>query len=320
MLHVKNKYLYITTGILLFLYIFSFIFQKSDKRKSVKSSLINPSYVNKIDSFELFDGDMEKLSFKKNGDVWEIHKVIDNKLQKLPAITKKVEDFLKTASEVVNMYKISDTFTENNSFMILKPGYIQLKYAVEDKIFEVFFGAQDFSLSSRYVMSGKSTAIYEISNFLDKYLTTSVQFWCDSLLISQNVFGKIQVSDIQKNYVIFNDKIYTFSDLQKLLDLRHGGFISDFQKMQNEKNNENTFPNQKKKQNKDENDFEKSESKMEIFLELGNKSQIILTLYQSKENSFVQVESVYENSSGKKSVYNSQISLWTYNKIKEITL
>lgn len=312
MLKIKNKYLYIIIVGLLFLYIFSFIFQKSDKRTYVKSALINPSTVNKIDNFELFDGDQEKITFQKNGNVWEIHKNYENNLQKLPAETKKIENFLKTASQIVNMYKISDTFTEDNSFMILKPGFIQFKYFTGDKFYEIFFGAQDFSLSSRYVMSGKSTAIYEISNFLDNYLTTSVQFWCDSSLISQNVFGKIQVSDIQKSYVIFDDKMHIFSDLQKLLDLRHGGFISNIQSNHDEQNPENPYKNDH--QNKE------YESKMTIFLELGNKNQITLNLFQLKENSFVSVESVYENSVGEKLVYNSQISLWTYNKIKEITL
>lgn len=312
MLKIKNKYLYIIIVGLLFLYIFSFVFQRGDKRTYVKSSLINPSNINKIDSFELFDGDQEKITFRKNGNIWEIIKIFDDNLQKLPAETKKIENFLKTASQVVNMYKISDTFTEDNSFMILKPGYIQFKYTFKDKIYEIFFGAQDFSLSSRYVMSGKSTAIYEISNFLDNYLTTSVQFWCDSSLISQNVFGKIQVSDIQKSYVIFDDKMHIFSDLQKLLDLRHGGFISNIQSNHDEQNPENAYKNDH--QNKE------YESKMTIFLELGNKNQITLNLFQLKENSFVSVESVYENSVGEKFVYNSQISLWTYNKIKEITL
>ena len=314
MLKIKNKYLYIIIVILIFLYVFSFVFQRSDKRKSLKSTLINPSYVNEIEYFELFDGDKEKLIFQKNGNVWEIHKNYENNIQKLPAESTIIKDFFKTASGVVNMYKISDTFTENNSFMILKPGYIQFKYTCKDKIYEIYFGAQDFSLSSRFVMSGKSTDIYEISNFMDKYLTTSVQFWCDSSLISQNVFGKIQVSDIQKNYVIFDDKMHIFSDLQKLLDLRHGGFISDYKNLQNEQINENSF------QSRNENSEKKFESKMEIFLELGNKNQITLNLFQLKENSFVSVESVYENSVGEKFVYNSQISLWTYNKIKEITL
>lgn len=312
MLKIKNKYLYIIIVILIFLYVFSFIFQRSDKRKSLKSTLINPSYVNEIEYFELFDGDKEKLIFQKNGNVWEIHKNYENSIQKLPAESTIIKDFFKTASGVVNMYKISDTFTEDNSFMILKPGYIQFKYTYKDKMYEIYFGAQDFSLSSRYVMSGKSTDIYEISNFMDKYLTTSVQFWCDSSLISQNVFGKIQVSDIQKNYVIFDDKMHIFSDLQKLLDLRHGGFISNIQSNQDEKNPENAYKNDH--QNKE------YESKMTIFLELGNKNQITLNLFQLKENSFVSVESVYENSVGEKFVYNSQISLWTYNKIKEITL
>lgn len=312
MLKIKNKYLYIIIVILIFLYVFSFIFQRSDKRKSLKSTLINPSYVNEIEYFELFDGDKEKLIFQKNGNVWEIHKNYENNIQKLPAESTIIKDFFKTASGVVNMYKISDTFTEDNSFMILKPGYIQFKYTYKDKIYEIYFGAQDFSLSSRYVMSGKSTDIYEIPNFMDKYLTTSVQFWCDSSLISQNVFGKIQVSDIQKNYIIYDEKVHVISDLQKLLDLRHGGFISNIQSNQDEKNPENAYKNDH--QNKE------YESKMTIFLELGNKNQITLNLFQLKENSFVSVESVYENSVGEKFVYNSQISLWTYNKIKEITL
>ena len=149
---------------------------------------------------------------------------------------------------------------------------------------------------------------------MDNYLTTSVQFWCDSSLISQNVFGKIQASDIQKNYVIFDDEMHTFSDLQKLLDLRHGGFISNIQKNQDEQILESANQSQKKNQN------ENSISKMKIFLELGNKNQITLNFIQEKKNSFVQVESIYENSYGEKFVYNSQISLWTYNKIKEITL
>ena len=312
MLKIKNKYLYIIIVILIFLYVFSFIFQRSDKRKSLKSTLINPSYVNEIEYFELFDGDKEKLIFQKNGNVWEIHKNYENYIQKLPAESTKINDFFKTASGVVNMYKISDTFTENNSFMILKPGYIQFKYTYKDKIYEIYFGAQDFSLSSRFVMSGKSTDIYEISNFMDKYLTTSVQFWCDSSLISQNVFGKIQVSDIQKNCIIYDEKVHVISDLQKLLDLRHGGFISNIQSNQDEQNPENAYKNGH--QNKE------YESKMTIFLELGNKNQIHLNLVQIKDNSFVQVESVYQNVVGEKFVYNSQISLWTYNKIKEITL
>lgn len=312
MLKIKNKYLYIVIVILIFLYVFSFIFQRSDKRKSLKSTLINPSYVNEIEYFELFDGDKEKLIFQKNGNVWEIHKNYENSIQKLPAESTIIKDFFKTASGVVNMYKISDTFTEDNSFMILKPGYIQFKYTYKDKIYEIYFGAQDFSLSSRFVMSGKSTDIYEISNFMDKYLTTSVQFWCDSSLISQNVFGKIQVSDIQKNYIIYDEKVHVISDLQKLLDLRHGGFISNIQSNQDEQNPENAYKNGH--QNKE------YESKMTIFLELGNKNQIHLNLVQIKDNSFVQVESVYQNVVGEKFVYNSQISLWTYNKIKEITL
>ena len=106
--------------------------------------------------------------------------------------------------------------------------------------------------------------------------------------------------------------MHIFSDLQKLLDLRHGGFISNIQSNQDEKNPENAYKNGH--QNKE------YESKMTIFLELGNKNQITLNLFQLKENSFVSVESVYENSVGEKFVYNSQISLWTYNKIKEITL
>ena len=105
MLKVKNKYLYIIIVGLLFLYIFSFIFQRSDKRTYVKSSLINPSNVNKIDSFELFDGDKEKLIFQKNGNVWEIIKIFDDNLQKLPAETKKLKIFSKLQAKLLTCIK-----------------------------------------------------------------------------------------------------------------------------------------------------------------------------------------------------------------------
>ena len=85
MLKVKNKYLYIIIVILIFLYVFSFIFQRSDKRKSLKSTLINPSYVNEIEYFELFDGDKEKIIFQKNWNICELHNNYENNIQKLPA-------------------------------------------------------------------------------------------------------------------------------------------------------------------------------------------------------------------------------------------
>lgn len=306
---LKNKFLYAAVIILTFTYILSFCNANRDKREKMQTALINPNYKEKITFFEFYDGDNQKIFLIKNNNFWEIQKKYGNFIQKMPANSQKINEFLDAAVKIVNMYKISDTYEEDNSFMILIPGFIQLKYGFENNCYEVFFGGNDFSLSSRYFMTGKSTSIYEISDYLDKFLTVSVQFWAEPLLISSEIFGKINVQDIQRSYAKMNDKILTITDLQKLLDLRHGGFyeISVDENAENQNLNETTKL--------------KSKAELsELFLELGNKNTIKLEFFQEKEDSQIKVKSYYSTSDKKEFIFNSKISLWTYNKIKEIIL
>lgn len=309
---LKNKFLYAAVIILTFTYILSFCNDNFDKREKMQTALINPNYKEKITFFEFYDGDSQKISLIKNNNFWEIQKNYGNFIQKMPANSQKINEFLDAAVKIVNMYKISDTYEEDNSFMILKPGFIQLKYGFENNYYEIFFGGNDFSLSSRYFMTGKSTNIYEISDYLDKFLTVSVQFWAEPLLISSEIFGKINVQDIQRNYAKMNDKILTITDLQKLLDLRHGGFYEINVDENTENQNLNEINNAAKLKSKAE--------LSELFLELGNKNTIKLEFFQENEDSQIEVKSYYSTSDKKEFIFNSKISLWTYNKIKEIIL
>lgn len=298
---LKNKIIYIVIIVLSLTYVLSFINVNKDKRTKVKTALINPDYKDKITFMEFYDGDNQKITLVKSNGFWEIQTQIHDVVLKMPANYQKIESFLNLSTQILNMYKISDTFTPENSFLILQPGSIQLKYGFDDKKYELFFGGQDFSHSSRYLMTGKSTNIYEISNVLDNYLTVSQQFWSDPKLISSEVLGKISQNDIQRNYLKIDGILYEILDLQKLLDLRHGGFseISE-----NYEINEN------------------SEPQAELFLELGNKNTVKLEFFQENDASFIEVKSTYHRYSdinnGKNSEiysFNSKISQWTYNKI-----
>lgn len=355
MSNLKNKFLYAAIFVLTFAYFFSFCNANKDKREKIQTALINPNYKEKIEFFEFYDGENQKISLVKNDDFWEIQKKYGNFTQKMPANSQKIKKFLNESAKVVNMYKISDSYEENEAFMILKPGFIRLKYGFEDNYYEIFFGNKDFSLSSRYFATGKSTSVYEISDYLENFLTVSAQFWADPLLISSEIFGKIGVSDIQRNYAKIDGKFSAISDLQKLLDLRHGGFFDVENKIgenseifqllnENEKSNlktegetnsraesKNQHTSTQTSEYENLRDNQKSEFETElklkfqaelseIFLELGNKNSIKLEFFKESENSQIAVKSSYSAADKRNFVFNSKISLWTYNKIKEITL
>ena len=223
---------------------------------------------------------------------------------RVKAVTVRV--FANLINELIktrNLYKISDKINKNSSLGLTNGTEFHISYSYDDSSFrELIFGNQDFSLSSRYMMTGENTQVYEIDSSMDNYLTTSIQNWAEPYIISQTVFGKITPQDIQRTQVTELNKnhIGTISDVQKLLDLRHGG-RPEANALESELV---TIP------------------ETVINLELGNKNEIELEFYKSeKENEFI-VTVIYKAEKNGELIFTStaKISSWTYNKIKEITL
>ncbi len=291
----NSKLLIVLTAFLTILYFLSFTKScaSKDTREKVKTALVNPKYKETITGFELLDA-TGSLTIRNEGSFWTVSRN-NNSTTTLPASPERIQNLLEKLTTIRNLYKISDKIGQNSSFGLTNGTEFHLRYNTNEGFHELIFGNQDFSLSSRYMMTEKSTQVYETDNSLDTFLTTSVQSWAEPFIISQTVLGKITAQDVQRSQV---------SDIQKLLDLRHGGLPEA-----------------------EDLDFLQAHSQLPdtvIILELGNKNEIELKIYESKsagENEFI-VLTEYKKDKGEAPVYKSasKISSWTYNKIKEITL
>ncbi len=281
----NSKILIGLTAFLVITYFLSFTksCSSSDKREKVKTALVNQKYKDSISSFEFQDAS-GSLTIVNQGSFWAI--CDNNGKTIIPASSERLENLIENLTTIRNLYKISDKIGQNSTFGLTNGTEFHLRYYTENSFHELVFGNQDFSLSSRYMMTEKNTQVYEIDSSLDSYLSTSIQNWAEPFIISQLVLGKIKAEDIQRSPV---------SDVHKLLDLRHGGIPEE---------------------------QELSSALTELTLELGNKNEIELQIYQSsKENEYI-VVTEYMTQKGAKPVFTSKakISSWTYNKIKEITL
>ena len=269
-----------------------------DSRERVKTSLVNQKYKDAIKSFELQDSS-GSLTLTNMGSFWTVGRENENQVH--PAASERIENLFENLIKIRNLYKISDKITEYSAFGLTNGTEFHLRYNTEDSFHELIFGNQDFSLSSRYLMTEKSTQVYEIDNSLDSFLTSSIQSWAEPYLVSREVSGS---SDIQTISVIYKDsdgktRKGTISDFKKLLDLRHGELPYESEYVLTEI----------------------QDPLAEIQIEKGDKSSIIIKIFQadSELNSFI-VKSDYYNASSKYYTSYSKISSWTYNKIKEITL
>ena len=310
----KNRvslFLLISAAFLLFMYVLSFteLVNPKDSRKKIQTALLNPKNVSKIYKIELSTGDT-LLQFNKTNDFWSISDSI-NSSAGVPADTVKINDFLAELSGIRFMYitskKADKKYREN--FGLTDGSQFKIKYYYdENSSEELIFGNQDFSQTSRYMMTGNNFQVFEIDDSLDKFLSTSVQVWSDPMIISQFVMSKISSGDIQTIETEYDEdnqiklkkisslKIADWNDrISKLLELRHGGICN-------------------------ESDIEINNA-IKTKIELGNKAFIIIDIGKLADDEGYKVECSYY-SDRNKLIYKSseKISAWTYNKIKEIIL
>ncbi|MBR1638725.1 MAG: DUF4340 domain-containing protein [Treponema sp.] len=269
-------------------------------REYIKSALINQKYIPDINSIE-FSGEDGSLLLTKTNSLWLLS-AADNPQISFPADAAKVENFLNDFSKVRNMYKISDKITAGNSFGLTDSTAFVIKYHYKDTFDEVIFGNQDFSLSSRYMMSGRNTAVYEVNDEIQKYLSSSVQFWAEPYLISRYASGISSADSVQRLLLSEPESTSASSSARvipfdsRLLELRHGGLALEVP-------DSSLLPS------------------LTLTLELGNKSSVIMNFYslgEENENSYLLVQDYL--SSSRKNRFYVKISSWTYRRIKEITL
>ena len=295
-----NAYLTVICILLAALYSFSFFFKPTvDKRKSVKTALLNPKYKNEISQIHIHDSSSQ-LFLQKNKDVWEIAD-FENPFVKLPADSKRINKMIDDFSQVIGAVQVSVKVDKSDSLTAQNFGFDDS--AVEIDFFaggesagEIVFGKNDFTQTKRYIKTHSLNLAYEIEDFASIYLTTSIQSWSESGLISQQVLGNIKADDIQR--IIADGTTFTNSDslykeyVSKLLELRHGGINLNEQ-------------------------FNTENSVYKIKLELGNKNNIDIFVYKaSREGNYLVQLNYFNFKTNVLSVYYESISEWTFSRLK----
>lgn len=286
-------------------YILSFVKNDSskDKRKPFKTTLVNPKNALNIQSFEISNGN-SSIYLAKANDFWIVFS--SEQINPIPADTQRITQFIDDLIQTRILYKVSDKPSKDDSFGLQDDSTVKIKYTLKDStVNELYFGCQNFAQTARYLMTAKSLSVYEIDNSLEKYLSLKVQAWSDPYIISRAVMNNISPEDFQGIKINYQneDKMYDtkykdFLDISaKLLELRHGGIGK-------------------------QDDIENASAEMQLFIQLGNKSNIIMTFYacESVEREYVVKVQYIDELKNSNNTFYSKISLWTYNKIKEIIL
>lgn len=288
--------------VLLVTYVASF-FKTTDKRKKMNTALVNTKYLPSITEIDLSQNGDELRLIKKN-EIWFLEAGSgtnpETNLELIPVEQKRVDNFLQELSKTRTAYKISDKIEKNNAYGLTDGSEFVLKYyySSSESYYELIFGNNDFSQTSRYFMTGKSAAVYEIDSSLNNYLSLSPQLWYDPYIISKALQKNLSYKDIQRIKVDFEGKpsvITTKADgfadkVSKLIELRHGG-KTEYKSI--------------------------GSPELTLTLEKGDKSEITIRIFATENQSEYNVETIHSETGIK---VNTKISLWTYNKIKEIML
>ena len=298
---------YILGFINLFLLILFFVsfnsrFTNKDTSEIIKTELINEKNVNSITKIQFSQGN-KKLFLIKNDDFW-ILKTDENSKNAMPGDTVKIEKFITDFASLRDIKKLSNKISEKNNYGFDDLNSFKIRYFIDDDNFsDLIFGGQDFSLSSRYLMVSNKATVFELDDSLDSYLDLSIQQWSEPTIISKNVLGNVDETDIQSITITENGTnfIYTknttddfFTKANKLLELRHGGLGESVSSVNSVK---------------------------DIKIEFGNKEWVTLSFYNStEEKEYIIVSQYYIEAINKKYYYTSKISSWTYNRINEIML
>lgn len=288
--------------LILFFVSFNSRFTNKDTSEIIKTELINEKNVNSITKIQFSQGN-KKLFLIKNDDFW-ILKTDENSKNAMPGDTVKIEKFITDFASLRDIKKLSNKISEKNNYGFDDINSFKIRYFIDDDNFsDLIFGGQDFSLSSRYLMVSNKATVFELDDSLDSYLDLSIQQWSEPTIISKNVLGNVDETDIQSITITENGTnfIYTknttddfFTKANKLLELRHGGLGESVSSVNSVK---------------------------DIKIEFGNKEWVTLSFYNStEEKEYIIISQYYIEAINKKYYYTSKISSWTYNRINEIML
>ena len=297
MIKVTSKKLftvYSIAAVLLLLYILSFtVFSSGANRKQQKTQiqLLHEADISLIDNITIQNA-AGQIILRRQNNMWLVTQD-PSQNNFIPADTQLLQKlFVNLASKHI-MYKSGKKEQESSYGLSASDVTAITLYKNSTPYQTLYFGNQDFTQTQRYFTTDELNSVYLMDASFDTYLSVSAQIWCDPYIISAQLKDSVfQMGDIQS---------VNAQSAQKLTELRHGGF-ADQQEIA--VITPQTRPVKK------------------LVLDMGDKSVITINIYNSilSDNDYV-VQTIFDSSRTNQTFgYYTKISLWTYNKINEITL
>ena len=268
---------------LLYLTVFSKNGEK--KRHQQEIQLLHEADISQIDGI-IIQGNNEGIILQRTNDMWLLSDM-SNPGTSIPADTERLA---KLFVNLVSRHMMSKTGKKDsetiNAYGIDETnGTVISIFKNGTEYQRLYFGSTDFSQSRRYFTTLELNSVFLFDSSFENYLTTSVQSWSDPYIISQQL----------------KDEVFQMGEPQnadtKLFELRHGGIADALIDVPAE---------------------------LSFTIQMGDKSTITLDVYEYPADSSVEeyvVTTKFDSPRlGKSFSYNTKISLWTYNKIKEIML
>ena len=287
--------LYSVLAIFLLLYFLSFnVFSgnKEHKKHFQDIQLLHQADISTIDQI-LIQNNTTAILLERQNNMWLACKDFDFE-NIIPADAQQLQKLFVSLCSTHKMAKAGSKNAADAYGLSQDQVTVISLYKDGQEYQHLFFGNTDFSQTGRYFTTSELNSVFLFDSSFDNYLSLNPQTWCDPYIISTQLKDSVfNMGDIQN----LNNEA-----AQKLLELRHGGFAeqSDIQAVQN-----NT-----------------TKLVQELHLQMGDKSTIQLMIYNStlSDNEYVVKTSFNSDRTGQSFSYFSKISLWTYNKISEITL
>ena len=268
---------------LLYLTVFSKTGEK--KRHQQEIQLLHEADISQIDGI-IIQGNNEGLILKRTDDMWLLTDM-SNPGSSIPADTQRLAKlFVNLVSKhIMTKTGKKDSTIINTYGLDETNGTVISLFKNGTEYQRLYFGSTDFSQSRRYFTTLELNSVFLFDSSFENFLSTNVQSWSDPYIISQQL----------------KDEVFKMGEAQnidpKLFELRHGGIADALIDLPVD---------------------------LSFTIQMGDKSTITLDIYEYPADDSVQeyvVSTTFDSPRlGKSFSYKTRISLWTYNKIKEIML
>lgn len=298
MIKVTPKKLFILYGasaVLLILYLLSFNVlsgNREHKKHYQEIQLLHEADISTIDQI-LIQNNSTAILLERQNNMWLA--CLDFQFENcIPADTSALQ---KLFVNLCSKHKMAKAGNKNQvqAFGLSQDEVTVISLYKDGQEYEhLFFGSSDFSQTGRYFTTNELNSVFLFDSSFDNYLSVNTQVWLDPYIISSQLKDSVfNMGDIQN---------LSTESAQKLLELRHGGFATQAEIQAVEENT--------------------TKQVNQLHLQMGDKSTIQLMIYNSilSDNEYIVKTTFISDRTGQSFSYYSKISLWTYNKIKEITL